>query len=374
MKRTRQLWIRAGIGVAIALLVLGYGAYERGVPTMNEQERRTLEGYTQTMRPVCVGRFQLQMPERMPLSSSSLTVNEAQISARPMSRQMYDRFIEKRRNTFENQETVNKDDAPYLKNVIKTDSGLVIFDRNESRSAYDSSRTLEGYKFEGFTMFSVELKATDLTDERYKADRAYLTTNKSERLKQVQHLLQRLHPRESDEIPERPGLCFGHGFLAGGADETIPGAALPYREESIGMTFVDNVHEDIYLNIYTNTTIAAETTLLERKPGVIALLSRDPNHSMLRDGKVDLEGIKQAEEVLTTGTTDEDVRGHYFNIEANSRIGSPETPYVDITLRTGEFVTDGTHPRIDQASLTDAEAAGLWDAVTRTFHPRPNAF
>ncbi|MCS4506065.1 hypothetical protein NYO91_18500, partial [Arhodomonas aquaeolei] len=164
--KTARLWVLAGIGVAIALLVLGYGAYERGIPTMNEQERQTLEGYTQTMRPVCVGRFQLQMPERMALSSSSLTVNDAKISARPMSRQMYDRFIEKRRNTFENQETVHNDDAPYLKNVIKTDSGLVIFDRNESRSAYDSSRTLEGYKFEGFTMFSVELKATDLTDER----------------------------------------------------------------------------------------------------------------------------------------------------------------------------------------------------------------
>ncbi|MCS4506045.1 hypothetical protein NYO91_18390, partial [Arhodomonas aquaeolei] len=262
MKRTRQLWIRAGIGVAIALLVLGYGAYERGIPTMNEQERQTLEGYTQTMRPVCVGRFQLQMPERMALSSSSLTVNDAKISARPMSRQMYDRFIEKRRNTFENQKTDNKDDAPYLKNVIKTDSGLVIFDRNRSDWIPDSSRVLEGYKLEDHTMFSVHIRARDLTDERYKADRAYMSSNKSERLKQVQHLLQRLHPRESDEIPERPGLCFGHGFLAGGADEAIPGAALPYREEFASMRFIDRERRDVYIHLYTDSDIRTDTTLL----------------------------------------------------------------------------------------------------------------
>ncbi|MCS4506072.1 T6SS immunity protein Tli4 family protein, partial [Arhodomonas aquaeolei] len=212
------------------------------------------------------------------------------------------------------------------------------------------------------------------TDERYKADRAYMSSNKSERLKQVQHLLQRLHPRESDEIPERPGLCFGHGFLAGGADEAIPGAALPYREEFASMRFIDRERRDVYIHLYTDSDIRTDTTLLERSGGILALLSHDDNGATLRKGPVNLDGIAQAEEWLATLTMDSDVKGDYFLLEANSQMGSIRTPLISISLRNGEFSNSEESKRIDHASLTDAEAAGLWDAVTRTFQPRPNAF
>ncbi|WP_136068474.1 T6SS immunity protein Tli4 family protein [Modicisalibacter radicis] len=364
--------LRAPLISGLLLLATACGAPEQGVPEMNDQERQTVEAYTETQAPVCIGRFQVDMPSQLAPRFSSLTVNEAKISATPNSRQMFERFIEKRQKALQ-EHPVDARDAPFLKNIIRHDD-IVIFDRNESQGTYDSARTLEGYRFVGLTMFSIEIDAIDLSDEKNSKHRAYLESNKSERLKQVEYLLNHLSPRKAGEIPERPGLCFEHGFLAGGADQAIPGAAVPTRKEQIGMRFSDNKNRDVYIHFYTDSTIAEEDTLLDRTDQAERALANDQNFSVLRKGEVDLDGIDQAEEWLSAGTTDENVKGNYFNLEANSRIGSPGTPYVDISLRNGQFAHDEDHPALDKASLTDAEAVGLWDAITRTFKPRPDAF
>ncbi|WP_232823886.1 T6SS immunity protein Tli4 family protein [Salinicola sp. CPA57] len=314
------------------------------------------------------------MPSQLKLSFSSLTVNEAKISATPNSRKMFRRFIDKRKAELEAMHTVDAGDQPFLKRLIQVSDDMVIIDRNESPHKPDAARLLEGYKFEGLTMFSVKLTAIDVDDEKYREQRKLRQSNKSERLKQVEYLLNHLSPRKSGEIPERPGLCFAHGFLAGGSDQAIPGAAVPTRKEQIGMRFSDNKNRDIYIHFYTDSTIAEEDTLLDRTDQAERALANDQDFSVLRKGEVDLDGIDQAEEWLSAGTTDENVKGNYFNLEANSRIGSPGAPYVDISLRNGQFAHGEDHPAIDKASLTDAEAVGLWDAITRTFKPRPGAF
>jgi len=69
------------------------------------------------------------------------------------------------------------------------------------------------------------------------------------------------------------------------------------------------------------------------------------------------------------------VRGHYFVLEANSKIGSTATPMVSLDMDNG-----GRLPGIDgdrqltQASLTEGEAVALWDAVSRSLRLRPNGF
>ncbi|WP_353980130.1 T6SS immunity protein Tli4 family protein [Salinicola endophyticus] len=341
---------------------------------MNDQERQTVEAYTDTQAPVCIGRFQVDMPSQLKPSFSSLTVNEAKISAKSSSRQMFERLIDKRKAELEAMHTVDAGDQPFLKRIIHVSDDMVIIDRNESPHMPDAARLLEGYKFEGLTMFRVELTATDLSEGKYEQMRSSLKSNKPERLKQVEYLLTHLSPRQAGEIPERPGLCFEHGFLAGGADETIPGAAVPTRKEQVGMRFSDNKNRDVYIHFYTDSTIAEEDTLLDRTDQAERALANDQNFSVLRKGEVDLDGIDQAEEWLSTGTTDENVKGNYFNLEANSLKGSPGAPYIDISMRNGQFAHGEEHPSINKASLTDAEAVGLWDAITRTFKPRPGAF
>ncbi|KAA0019515.1 hypothetical protein F0A16_03980 [Salinicola corii] len=342
---------------------------------MNDQERQTVEAYTDTQAPVCIGRFQVDMPSQMKLSFSSLTVNEAKISATPNSRQMFERFIDKRKAELEAMHTVDAGDQPFLKRIIQVSDDMVIIDRNESPHMPDAARLLEGYKFEGLTMFSVKLTAIDVDDEKYKAQRKLRQSNKSERQKQVEYLLNHLLPRKAGEIPERPGLCFENGFLAGDADQAIPGAAVPTRKETLAVTFVDPKKRDVYMHINIDSAITTSTTLLDRSSDAESVLKDDDNFSVLRKGVVNLDDIDQAEEWLGTLTTRDKVRGDNFLLEANSKRGGARQPLVSITFKNGEYsLVEDERPKLDNASLTDAEAVGLWDAITRTFKPRPGAF
>ncbi|KAA0019514.1 hypothetical protein F0A16_03975 [Salinicola corii] len=344
---------------------------------MNDQERQTVEAYTDTQAPICIGRFQVDMPSQLKLSFSSLTVNDAKISAKPNSRQMFERLIDKRKAELEAMQPVDAGDQPFLKRIIQVSDDMVIIDRNESPHMPDAARLLEGYKFEGLTVFRVELTATDLSEGKYEQMRSSLKSNKPERLKQVEYLLNHLSPRQAGEVPERPGLCFEHGFLAGGADQAIPGAAVPTRKETVAMIFVDPAHRDVNIHMNVNSTVTTENTLLDRMGEAEAAMQAkgDDHFSVLRRGKVDLTDIAQAEEWLATVTTDADIRGDYFTLEANSERGSVREPRISMTFNNGDYsINEDDRPKIDKASLTDAEAVGLWDAITRTFKPRPGAF
>ncbi|MCK0746817.1 T6SS immunity protein Tli4 family protein [Chromohalobacter nigrandesensis] len=378
MTRNNGRWERGVKGLLISMMAMmcaACGEPEQGVPEMNEQERQTVEAYTETLAPVCMGRFQVDMPSQLKPSFSSLTVNSAEISARRISRTMFERFIEKRQRELENH-AVDERDAPFLKNIIRHDN-TVIFDRNRSNGTYDFSRTLEGYRFVGLTMFSIKLDAIDLSDEKNSKHRAYLESDKSERLKQVEYLLRHLHPRKAGEMPEGPGLCFENGFLAGGADQAIPGAAVPTRKETVAMIFADRAHRDVNIHININSTVTTENTLLDRMGEAESAMQAkgDDNFSVLRRGEVGLTNIAQAEEWLGTVTTDADIRGNYFTLEANSERGTTREPRISMTFQNGDYgLNEDDRPKLDKASLTDAEAVGLWDAITRTFKPRPGAF
>lgn len=122
-----------------------------------------------------------------------------------------------------------------------------------------------------------------------------------------------------------------------------------------------------------NDRIAEPTTLLQRTDFNAAIKAGD-GHT-IRKGSVNLPGIQQAEEWLSDGLTSAKVQGHYFVLEANSRIGSASTPLVSLNMENG-----GRLPEIDgdrkvtHASLTEGEAIALWDAVSRSLRPRPNGF
>ncbi|MBB5320581.1 T6SS immunity protein Tli4 family protein [Marinobacter oulmenensis] len=366
-----------GLIAMTSLMIQGCGQWEHGVPEMNEQERQTVEAYIKTQEPVCIGRFQVAMPQQFKRRYSTLTVNDAQISAKHTTQQMFLRFIRERREELASTETYRQKDRPYLKNLYHVDSDTVVFDHNEDDFTPDSSRILEGYRLVNTTMFKVKLKAIDIDDDRYQDQRKFRKTNKADRLKQVEHLLRNLSPRKPHEIPDTPGLCFDGGFLAGGAEEPIPGAALSFREETVAMTFVDRHYRDVYVHFNANSTIKTEDTLLDRMGRAESIMQAkgDDHFAVLRKGKLELQGIEQAEEWLGTVTTDEDVRGNHFIIEANSQRGSAREPRISVTFMNGEYsLVEDDHPPLNQASLTDAEAAGLWDAITRSFRARDNAF
>ena len=73
------------------------------------------------------------------------------------------------------------------------------------------------------------------------------------------------------------------------------------------------------------------------------------------------------------GITTRGVPGHHLALEANSRIGSAQTPLVILEMDTGSENRVLRDP-IDKAALTEGEAVAFWDVVSRTLRPRPNGF
>lgn len=352
-------------------------ACDKGVPEMNEDEQRTVQEYTDSMAPVCVGRFVVDMPERMELAYSDFRVNDAKITARAMSRQMFERHISKRQRDMENMEHVDPENAPFLKNMVREED-LVIFDRNEDAGLPDSARTIEGYRFADNVMFEIVIDAIDLSDDRFSKSRAYLTDNKAGRIQQVRYLLGQLRPRKRGEIPEVPGVCFENGFLAMGAEQDIPGHEAWFPIEKVAMRYIDRERRDVYFNFTTDSWLQEETTLLDRVSEVRAALREDENGEVFREGEVTLNGIDQAAEALVAQSSQDysnRIRQNAFYLEANSLKGNRLSPLVTIDFVNGEFAAkEDKDKRIEKASLTDAEAIGLWDAITRTFRPRPGAF
>ena len=340
------------------------------------QEQATIDDYTSATRPVCIGRFIIDIPERMELAYHTFEVNDATITAEPFSRQRFERFIASRQHELENTKHRRPINEPFLKGVIR-DGDTVIFDRNRNDSVDDSSRILEGYKFVDNTRLSVTIGAQDLSAEKDREWRKNLIDDKADRVRQIRYLLDQLNALPPSGIPDSPGACFAHGLLATPATPPVPGATISTPQEEVVMRFVDRERGDVHLTVTTKSDFTEGNTLLDRFGEIENGLSLDPNAAIFRSGEVTLPGTPQAAEWVGRITEDAyDIPTTYAYLEGNSRLGDPLTPFFKIFLYNGEAF-DHHAPRDllrNHASLTDVEAVGLWDAVTRSFRPRPGAY
>ncbi|MDB5933725.1 MAG: hypothetical protein JWQ01_1069 [Massilia sp.] len=70
-----------------------------------------------------------------------------------------------------------------------------------------------------------------------------------------------------------------------------------------------------------------------------------------------------------------------FAFEANNAMGSALAPLIRVDFSNGEMIAPREQPEdspspapIAHATLSEAEAISLWDAVIPTIRPRPGAF
>lgn len=106
---------------------------------------------------------------------------------------------------------------------------------------------------------------------------------------------------------------------------------------------------------------------------------------MLRIGKHIVSGVSEGEELLYKILGDPDaarkqIMTYKFVFEANNKIGGANAPLIAIELDNGEIKPTSVAPEaptpvpITAATLTEAEAIALWDAVIPTIRPRRGAF
>ena len=212
------------------------------------------------------------------------------------------------------------------------------------------------------------IKATDVSDPKYQNDpiAKQWRTDTAEKKALLTDLLERARGRDINDIPTEPGLCLDGGFVAlkeGKEDEFY--ATFNFKK-------IPDV--DFRLNIYSG--LNGDTTLLERGADLKQMVSNN-NGKVLRKGPVSIVDAEQVEEWLMAGDMEQGggklMKGHYFKLEGNSKGGSPQRPNFELVMENGGAVAEGI-PKPTKASLSEAEALALWDAVSKTLRLRPGAF
>lgn len=230
---------------------------------------------------------------------------------------------------------------------------------------------MEAYKWSGGYQLKLQVKAADSVNSEYvkRTEGTPYGISESDRRNTVPQkkqvifdMLGRVEGRDGHSIPTRAGVCFRGGFLPSSA-----GAA-----EEVNAQFVLTDYSDVSFGLDSNTQIQESTTLLGRGREISADVDRFGGRT-IRKGAVALPGLHQAEEWLMSGETIWDIPGTHIALEANSTIGSEETPFITLNMRTGAPNLVQNDP-VPAASLSEGEAVHLWDTVSRTLRPRPNGF
>jgi hypothetical protein len=230
----------------------------------------------------------------------------------------------------------------------------------------DTDRLIEAYTWNNGYQIKMQIMASDARNSiTFKDDPTVRNdpamTDAPAKSRTLVSLMSRARGRPDDEIPGEPGVCFQGGFLRGSS----------WERENVSAEFSLRDHQDVSIELDTNSYIQESDTLLERGNEIQRDLKSFDGQS-IRRGVVDTPHF-HAEEWLVS-LTDSGIRGYRFALEANSKIGSPKTPLVSLTMDVGlpKPPLDAKQP--EKASLTEAEAIGAWDAISRSLRPRPNAF
>ncbi|MCR1769728.1 T6SS immunity protein Tli4 family protein [Burkholderia glumae] len=347
----------------VALPLLIAAACGRQPAQLTELEKHNVSKLTENLTTHCVGRYLIDMPPDV-LVTGDATVLGVQIESQEMSHEAYLREVANRKAELRRMKSIDAYPYLYADDVVDgPDTHYFIYRGNLSDGP--ANRVFEAYKWDHGYRFKFGIEGHDYfhPDQTYKPYIQDMSVKNDvpEKTSRVFDLVKRLRWRAEDEIPSEPGLCFPTAFLPGKAGE----------KEVAGTQFVLGGNRDVSIGIESNSGIRESNTLLQRGEEINRDLKSIGGRT-IRKGIVALQGIN-AEEWLFTGKTDSGVQGTKCLLEANSMTSSAQSPLLTLDLDAGStnaFMQD----RITAASMSEGEAIALWDVVSRTLRPRPNAF
>lgn len=353
------------IAIFVAAVVVLFLAWQNRPIWLTPKERTVANKLTEKMQTRCVGRYLIDVPSDVK-SFAFTRIEDVKVEATPMSQDDFEHALRTREAVL--RATESPQGYQYL---YEAGDGPLphtrYFVRLSDSAASDMSRTVEAYKWNAGFQIKLQVEAADRVNSVY-ARRAPERIPESIRKDEIpvkKHLifdmLSRAEGRDERTIPTQPGVCFPGGFLAGKAG----------AKEDVSAQFVLNGHPDVSFDLKTDTSIQESDTLLDRGSAVEALLSNAGGRT-IRKGNVDLDGWA-AQEWLVSGKNILNVYSNHMTLEANSKIGSPKAPLLILDMDTG-LTNNALQDRVEKASLSEAEAVSLWDAVSRTLRPRPNGF
>lgn len=351
-------------GKIFFLSLMFIAACGRQPAPLTEQEKHEVVQLIQNLETHCIGRYLIDMPADT-LVSGGATVLGVTIDSDAMSHEAYRQEIVNRRAELKDQKSIDAYPLLYADHEVSgPDTHYFIHRGNISDDP--GNRVFEAYKWDHGYRFKLGIVGSDFIHPDQTRDPIVRQLKVKNDVPEKKHLIfdlvKRLRWRGKSEIPVEPGICFPGAFLPGNAE----------NKEEVGAQFVFNNNRDVSIGFSSNSGIRESDTLLQRGGQIDAALKSIKGGRSIRKGVVELQGI-HGEEWLISGETAFRIPGNIFTLEANSMTSDAQSPLLILNMSTGSpngFMSN----EIKAASMSEAEAIALWDAISRTLRPRPNAF
>lgn len=331
--------------------------------SLTNEEKNNLTKLTENLNAHCVGRYLIDMPEDT-LVSGGAKIQGVTIESEIISQDVYQKDIANRGSELRGQKSI--DAYPFLYADDEVDGpNTHYFIHRGGVSKDPGNRVFEAYKWDHGYRFKFRIDGTDFLHPDQTQDplvkQIGIKSDVPEKTHLIFDLVKRLRWRESGEIPMEPGICFLGAFLPGKAT----------GRESAWAQFVLEKNPDVSLIFKDDFGGRNTATLLQRSDQIVADLKAVGGRA-IRKGTFLLPSI-DAEEWLFAGKRNTGVQGTKCLLEANSITSNSKSSLLTLELDTGSsnaFMQEN----IKSASMSESEAVALWDVVSRTLRPRPNAF
>ncbi|MCG5075964.1 T6SS immunity protein Tli4 family protein [Paraburkholderia tagetis] len=356
---------------SIALVIALIAACGKFSQPLTEKERNTVSKLISDLKPRCVGRYLIDMPDDA-LSTGYVFIEGVAVATKRMSSDEFtqemdahEASLKAKKNTYGYRVLYDYGQVP---NTPYSRYFITLADLDDTA---DLSRAIEAYKWDAGYQIKLRIEASDWINSKYKVkvhNTPYAVPDLNlndvpEKTRLVLNLAENVRGRADDEIPTEPGLCFKDGFL--------PRKAA--KGEDVSSLFALKDRPDVYFQMKTDTDMRElQKNSLPNRLSQIKVDMKDINGRIIRAAPVMVGGIK-ADEFLISATTEARIPGHFFRVEANTTVGGATTPFLVLEMKNGGF-NGFTADRLETASLTEDEAIALWDVISRTLRPRPNGF
>jgi len=339
-------------------------------PSLTELEKKQVSEITTDMKTHCVGRYLIDMPAVVsPIGTAKF--DDVSVKAQAMTSEEFDRAMETREEKMKGTKSMMGYQFLYASGGVRSIERTQYFiSLGDVAEISDANRVIDVYKWDRGYQIKLNLEATDFTKSKMRdaptVKLMAVQNDVPEKTRIVFDLLERIQGRADDVVPTEPGACFFGGFLKGKTS----------GNETIDSSFLIPDKPDVWFSFESFTDLSADDTLLQRvHSSEMRELFKAVDGRLIRSGTIALEGGLKADEALMSGRTpaNNTIQGNLLSLEANYA-GGPATPYLLLDMKNGYPSELIESYDIKRASLTEGEAVGIWDKVSRSLRARPNAF
>lgn len=373
LKFNKKYYLFKAVDTAIFIVVCYLCIYKGiGMVNLSKAEQRQVTALLSNSPTRCVGTYLIDLPIGFRIQKEASFYygrnRDIAITIKPQYLPPFKQMIALREQELKNTQVVDPINSPYLKNIYpvhthdpKVMQGI-IFERMESIGTADSSRVLEGYRWQDQVTLKIKMKARNSLAKQYEklreiSPRLY-SNNVPQKLMQMRELFARIQPRDDLTIPTTPGFCLLNSFMPG-EDREWKDMNYGYWHESI---------EDFSFYFEFND-FSDDYALLDKPEGYF---TQGVGRTIYK-GTRESQGLK-LEEWVVKGEYFEDAQG--FNADNMGYIFTLGIHVTDPSYKTPRLRVEMFYkiPLDESHGYNEKQLMAIWREITHSIKIRDSSF